>query len=453
MANEPRAALQRLGIRVMERARRTDALALLPGLEASQWWDPARLQALQALRLRELLAFCGAEVPHYRDLFARTGFATAADPAADALARLPVLTKEAIRAAGDSLRSARFAQLQPRAKSTSGSTGVPLSYFLDRESHSYLWAQIWRAWAQTGYRPGDRYATLSGGSLVPDHVSLQQRVYLALSGALHLPSYHLTESAMAGYVSQLRRHRVAFLYGYPASVELFAAYCRAGGRTILPLRAVFTTSEQLTPKARAGITEAFGCQVIDTYGCNDGGLYSFECDRGRGFHYGMESVLVEVVDEEGRPLPDGVVGRIVTTHLVNRAEPFLRYVTGDLGALDPAPCACGRGLARIVQLQGRERDFILTPDGRKVHGAFFNHFEPFYRSPWIERFQVYQAERTSLVVRLQVSRPPTPAEREQVVSGLRRGLGAMSVDLEFVTEMALTRTGKFRVIVSEVKDT
>jgi len=447
---EPRATLQRLGIRLMERARRTDALALLPGLEASQWWDPARLEALQALRLRELLAFCRTEVPWYRDLFARVNLDATADGAASALARLPVLTKEAIRAAGASFHSTRFAQLQPRSKSTSGSTGVPLNYHLDRESHSSLWAQIWRAWSQTGYRPGDRYATLSGGSLVPEKVDLKQRVYLALSGALHLPSYHLTESIMDRYATLLTRRRVAFLYGYPSSVELFARFCLAGRRRAGDLRAVFTTSEQLAPRARAAIAEAFGCPVIDTYGCNDGGLYSFECAETAGFHYGMESVFVEIVDEAGRALPEGEVGRVVTTHLVNRAEPFLRYVTGDMGALDRSPCRCGRGLARIVKLQGRERDFVLTPDGHKVHGAFFNHFAPFYDSAWIERFQIHQPEGGRITVRLQIGREPTAAERERVIAELRRGLGGLDIRLEFVTEMPLTATGKFRVIVSDI---
>ncbi len=441
--------LRAFGIRLMEFARRTDAVSLLPELLASQWWELSRLEQLQQEKLGSLGRFCWDEVPFYRELFGDCGLAPQQALTDAALQRLPVLDKDVIRGAGSRLYSRSWRRWQPRRKSTSGSTGRPLNYYLDRPSHTYQWAHLWRGWQQVGYRPGDLYATLSGGSLVPEKVDLKQKIYLALSGALHLPSYHLTPSIMSGYVDLLQRRSVPFLYGYPSSLELFSRYVLDEWQP-LPLQAVFTTSEGLSDRARETIEQAFACAVFDTYGCNDGGLYSFECDRHDGFHVGMESVLVEIVDDEGRRLPDGSVGNIVTTNLEIRAMPLLRYRTGDVGALERTPCACGRGLQRIVSLQGRERDFVLTPAGRKVHGAFFNHFDPFYTADWLERFQVYQPDRQTLILRLQVQRDPNEAERQIVLDALERGLGTMDFRLEFVDEMVLTRTGKFRVIISDV---
>lgn len=439
-----------MGIRLMEVFRSTEALRILPSLQESQYWDHERLRSLQGERLQQLARHCAETVPYYRRLFKQLGYAPEDFRDVSDVARLPVLTKSDIRAAGDDLRSSLFNRLQPRRKSTSGSSGVPLNYYLDRTSHSYLWAQIWRAWSQAGYRPGDHYATLSGGALLPEKVDFRQRVYQALSGAVHLPSYHLTDSIMDRYRRLLRRRRIAFLHGYPSSIEFFAEFCLSEPRQPLRMRAIFTTSEMLSPKARATIEQAFSGRVLDINGCNDGGLYCFECAHTTGFHYGMESVILEIVDDAGRPLPEGGIGQIITTHLTNRAHPFLRYATGDTGALASARCACGRGLGRIVSFQGRERDFVLTPDGRRVHGAFFNHFEPFYRSPWIERFQVYQPDRTSLVVRLATGRPPTAAEQEELIAQLRRGLGGLAITLDLSGRMELTRAGKFRVVVSEV---
>lgn len=442
--------LRKLGIRLMEVVRRTDALDLLPELLASQWWSTDQLRDLQRQRLRELLGFCADEVPYYTELFDRLDFDPRRGDPLETLSRLPVLDKHDIREAGTALRSRSFPRLQPRPKATSGSTGTPLSYHLDRLSHGYLWAQIWRAWNQAGYRPGDRFATLSGGSLVPDKVNLKERVYLALNAAIYLPCYHMTESIMERYRGTLRRRRVRYLYGYPTAIGMFADFCLAKPATMPPLAAVFTTSEVLAPRARTAIESAFGCPVYDTYGLNDGGLYSFECAEHAGFHYSMEGVVVEVVDEAGKPLPEGEIGSIVTTHLMNRANPFLRYVTGDVGALNSEPCSCGRGLVRIVNLQGRERDIVWTPAGRKVHGAFFNHFTPFYRAEWLERYQIYQPHRDSLIVRLQVKRDPTEAEKEEVIAELRKCLGDMRITLDIGAEMTYTRTGKFRVVISDV---
>ncbi len=159
---------------------------------------------------------------------------------------------------------------------------------------------------------------------------------------------------------------------------------------------------------------------------------------------------MEITDDQGQRLPDGEIGNIVTTNLAIRAMPLLRYKTGDMGALDRSPCACGRGLLRIVDLQGRERDFVLTPAGRKVHGAFFNHFQPFYDASWLKQFQVYQPDQATLVVRLVVHRTPEPGELAQLEKKLERGLGAMDFQLEIVDKVELTRTGKFRVIVSDI---
>jgi phenylacetate-CoA ligase len=265
-----------------------------------------------------------------------------------------------------------------------------------------------------------------------------------------LPSYHLTNEIMTRYARRLASKNVRFLYGYPSSLELFASFLLDSGLPTSSMQAVFTTSELLSPGARRTIETAFGCPVFDLYGCNDGGLYSFECEHHNGFHQAMESCIVEVVDDEGLPLPEGEMGRIVTTHLANRCHPFLRYVTGDVGALDSTPCACGRGLVRIVHIQGRERDFVLTPGGRMVHGAFFNHFEPFYKSEWLERFQVHQPSQDRLIVRLIVQKQPTEQEQSEMIAQLKRGLGEMEITIDIVDELVLTETGKFRVVTSDL---
>ena len=450
MAIELPHPLRPMGIRLMEKLRRTHALKLLPQLLESEKWSLAELELLQIRRLRELGEFCRHEVDWYQEKFSRAGIDDGTPVTPQTLEQFPLLRKETIREAGDRLKSASFTKWKPRAKSTSGSTGIPLNYYLDRPSHSYQWGHLWRGWHQVGFTPGDLYATLSGGSLVPEKVDFKQRIYLLLSGAIHLPSYHLTEEVMSQYLDLLGRKEVPFLYGYPCSLELLAEFILNGSDRALPMQAVFTTSEVLTPKARQAIQNAFGCPVIDTYGCNDGGLYSYECSNRNGFHVGMESVYVEITDDEGRRLPDGETGNIVSTNLVMRAMPLMRYMTGDVGAICREPCPCGRGLLRIVDLQGRERDFVLTKAGHRVHGAFFNHFDPFYRAEWLHRFQVYQPDRETLIVRVMVHREPTSEECEDLIGELRRGLGEMDIRLEVVDEMETTRTGKFRVIISDI---
>jgi acyl-CoA synthetase (AMP-forming)/AMP-acid ligase II len=39
--------------------------------------------------------------------------------------------------------------------------------------------------------------------------------------------------------------------------------------------------------------------------------------------------------------------------------PVVRYRTGDLATLDPAPCACGRTLPRMSKVTGRKDDMLV----------------------------------------------------------------------------------------------
>src|SRR5439155_3349514 len=43
-----------------------------------------------------------------------------------------------------------------------------------------------------------------------------------------------------------------------------------------------------------------------------------------------------------------------------QALPLLRYRTGDIAALDPGPCACGRTLVRMGKVAGRVDDMVVV---------------------------------------------------------------------------------------------
>jgi phenylacetate-CoA ligase len=79
--------------------------------------------------------------------------------------------------------------------------------------------------------------------------------------------------------------------------------------------------------------------------------------------------LMEVVDERGEPVPDGVVGaKLLVSSFIKRTQPLIRYEVSDMAALTTEPCPCGRPLARMVSLDGRSDDILQMTgtDGRTV---------------------------------------------------------------------------------------
>ena len=115
------------------------------------------------------------------------------------------------------------------------------------------------------------------------------------------------------------------------------------------LKAIFCTGEVLYDHQRELISETFGVPVANGYGARDAGFIAHECPAGK-MHIAAEHVIVEILDESGQSVPKGEVGEIVITNLDGYAMPFIRYKTGDLGALADEQCPCGRGLPLMKEI-------------------------------------------------------------------------------------------------------
>ena len=88
-----------------ERLKGHASVALHRGLEESQWWPQARLDAARVEKLRGFLARIGATVPYYREVFDQRGFDPAAVTDLRDLQALPFLTKPLIRSHVDALKA------------------------------------------------------------------------------------------------------------------------------------------------------------------------------------------------------------------------------------------------------------------------------------------------------------------------------------------------------------
>ena len=102
-------------------------------LRSRQWATPAEVEARVVERLRTLLAHAAAHVPHYREVFGAAGLDVRAIRTVDDLARVPITTKADLRRRFPDGVSAENLPARRRMRGvTSGSTGQPLEFYLDR---------------------------------------------------------------------------------------------------------------------------------------------------------------------------------------------------------------------------------------------------------------------------------------------------------------------------------
>lgn len=99
---------------------------------------------------------------------------------------------------------------------------------------------------------------------------------------------------------------------------------------------------------------AWGAKLFSTYGVTELANSLCECEAGRGGHLHDQQLFVEVLDDDGRALPDGEVGEVVATTFGVEAMPVIRYRSGDCAALFREPCSCGRVTPRLGPIVGRK---------------------------------------------------------------------------------------------------
>ncbi len=131
----------------------------------------------------------------------------------------------------------------------------------------------------------------------------------------------------------------------------------ADGLALHPV-AVVNGATDLPPAVRDAVRRTWGCPVLDLYGLRETGPVAVSSD-GDGHVVVPRRVWVEVLDDAGRPVPDGERGEVVVTVDENPYLPLLRYRTGDTAAL----VRDARGTV-LVGLQGRAPVAFVAADGR-----------------------------------------------------------------------------------------
>lgn len=433
-----------------ERLKGHDSVARLRALEGSQWLPPAELEALVARNLRRFIAEIAAHVPHYRALFAREGIDVATIDSPQALARLPFMTKASIRAAGDALRSEAPIGSTLRRYNTGGSSGEPLVFHIGSDRRSHDVAAKWRATRWWGVDIGDPEVVLWGS---PIELGAQDRLRQARDRVLRthlLPAFEMSEANLDRFIAAIRAIRPRMLFGYPSALAHLARHAerRAVALDDMGVRVVFVTSERLYDHQRERIGRVFGAPVANGYGSRDAGFIAHECPSG-GMHISAEDVVVEIVDREGRVLPDGQTGEIVVTHLSTASFPFVRYRTGDIAALDRGTCACGRGLPRLSRIEGRTTDFVVARDGTIMHGLALIY--AVRDLPGVDQFRIVQHDLDRTEVEIVAGAGFLPEHEQRIVSDFRARLGqGVRIDVCRVDAIARERSGKHRYVISRV---
>ena len=425
-----------------------DVMPYLRGLESSQWWSQDQLRELQNRKLRHLIAHVYEHVPYYHDLMQQTGLRPADIQTTDDLVKLPIVDKHVLTGNyPDRIRDHSIPDGELIAAGSSGSTGERLLYWTTKPQKARKWAGLFRFWEMAGYHFGDRYATFTvSANRGLRNSALLLQLEWGLLRHLWMPMVEITDENLETYTRKLDAFRPVMLRSYASTAYYLALYMVRHGANV-PIPAIITTGETLSPHMRDVIEQAFAPgRVFVEYG-GDGMQFAGECDRHQGYHLNDETTFLEVV-RDGQRLPDGELGELVFTNLEATAVPFIRYNIHDVGILTHEPCACGRGLPRLTHLEGRLTDLFVTRDG---HWISVHHFTGLFgHMPSVYAFQVIQRQPDDVLIKLVVNEAFSDQDEQTILKTFSRYLGAgAQVELEFVDAIPTTPSGKRRFFISQ----
>jgi phenylacetate-CoA ligase len=433
---------------LQEWIKRHNSHALRRQMEQTQWWPRQRIEALQLQRLRALLLHASEHVPYYRQLYARIDFDASRVKDLRDLRCLPILCKTDINDHRDEFFSETSRGLQ--RFNTGGSSGEPLIFYLGKERISHDVAAKWRATRWWGVDIGDREAVMWGS---PIELQAQDRWRARRDRLMRsdlLPAFDLSAKRLDEYLARLRRQRPAMLFGYPSVMCLLVQHARLRNLALdkLGVQVIFVTAERLYDEQRSLLTAAFAAPVANGYGGRDSGFLAHECPEG-GMHITAEDVVIEILDPQGNAVAPGQSGAIVVTHLASSDFPFIRYATGDIGALDPQACRCGRGLPLLKRVEGRVTDFVVARDGTVMHGLALIYI--LRDLPQVRAFKIIQESLDCTRVLVVSVEGLPPALHVSIVTQFRARLGAsVEILIEEVTAIPAEASGKHRYVVSKV---
>jgi phenylacetate-CoA ligase len=437
----------------------SDLAGILPESVQRLRWPAERLRQERQERLRALLRVALASSPWHRE---RLGGIDPETFVEEDLPLLPVMTKDDLMANWDAVVTDRRLTLALVEDHLAGLTAD--AYLLD-EVHACasggssgrrgVYVHSWTAWAEeyAGYmRPvlWDRAVTPelaalpnTCGMVAAQHAthmtsSMAQTFANPMAQVERFPVTQPIERIVAG----LNDYQPVSVLGYPSALALLAVEAREGRLRIAPKRLI-STSEPLLPEVRRSVEEALGAPIANMYGTSEAGPIAVGCWRGPGIHLCDDLVIVEPVDEAGRPVPPGTRSdKIYVTALANPLLPLLRFELTDQVTILEQACPCGSAHRLIADVEARLDDDFRYPGGVVVHPHVFRSV--LSREAWIVEYQVRQTPTGAEALVIGAPGDPDAVGRALEKELAQVGVADPSVDVRVVDRLERQSVGKVR---------
>jgi len=381
-------------------------------------------------RLNAIVRHAQRNIPFYQALYGRSTIEikTLADFEA-----LPIITKSDVR---EYTKHAKG----PTLLNTGGSSGEPVSFYIDRDAWAREWAHMHFVWRLRGYKQTDLMATMLGKNL-----GERLFAYNAVHNEIKINPYTFTRHRAKEVLSLFEEFPLRFIQGYPSAIyNLFRVleFALTDSEKALVRSKVdccLFSSEYPLPYMVTYLTEVWGLDYISWYGHSEMCILAYDNDNSGKYRpfatYGF-------AEEVG--------GALCGTSFHNYSMPLIRYSTGDI--VESRKTDMGT-LDYFMVKEGREGDFVDDKDGNRIpltSMVFGRHHTIFNIADYVQILQTTKGAATFYITfggRIPIS-----------INEARSYFDLSNLDLDFAFVFSkapvLTRGGKLKLklVADDVRD-
>lgn len=418
-------------------------------------WSKEKILEYQEKELRKLRDFACSKSPFYKKFHQGQENSP--------LNELPILTKKQLMQSWDEIVTDRSLHLKDVenflnnlkglelyqgkyfAWATGGTTGVKGIFILSQKE----WFKFFSAAVRSG---AAQNISLHFGQK-PRMALVQSTLPWHVAGGIaffKIPFVKMlaldTTEPLEQIVNKLNDFQPDVLGGFAENIHTLAKEQLVGRLHIKP-DGIASTAETLKKEARKTIEEAWGVQPFEEYASTETGVIASECEAHNGQHIFEDLVIVEVVDNENKPVPPGKYGnKILVTVLWSRTFPLIRYEISDHVKIDDKPCSCGRTFTLIKEIQGREENVIYLSgqSGSKVAIEPDLFFDNMVLLP-IDGWQIVQEKEDAisfLILGPHKNFKEADFLKHITEELVKQGAKLPSVKVEYIKELKKTKLGK-----------
>lgn len=335
---------------------------------------------------------------------------------------------------------------------TSGSTGKYMEVYWDINDYRRSMFPLWFLRQKIyGVHTWDKRCRFYATPILGQNDNYKRYV----NNGLEFNKSNLNEEMLKKIYYDMLDYQPIWLLLQPCIAELL---CNVKNKYNLPniksLKYIEMTGELLTVQLKNMIKGTFLCAVANQYGMNEVNSIAFECDKGN-LHCMEDNVYVEILDDKGCILPDGVEGNIYVTTKHNRVMPFIRYGTGDCGKILTSKCDCGCGGKILCLSVGRKNDWVITTEYNKISADVFIRAIEYINQGWdncILQYQIVQEDYDLFIVKLVLSEKIEDIEKVFINQIGDERIKQANFKFEFFQALLPEKTGKRKFFVSKVKE-